>query len=43
LGVPEGTPTLILERLISTRDGQPAAWRRAECIANDSRYQVKMA
>jgi GntR family transcriptional regulator len=43
LRVPEGTPVLILERLISTRDGQPAAWRRAECISGVLQYQVTMA
>jgi GntR family transcriptional regulator len=40
LRVPEGTPILILGRLISTRDGQPAAWRRAECISGGLRYQI---
>ena len=42
LHVSEGTPVLILERLISTRDGQPAAWRRAECISGNLQYKVTM-
>lgn len=42
LGVAEGTPVLVLERMISTREGEAAEWRRAECIPNPLRYVVDM-
>jgi GntR family transcriptional regulator len=35
-----GTPVLILDRVIRTRDGRPAEWRRAECVLNGMHYQV---
>jgi GntR family transcriptional regulator len=42
LRVREGTPVLILERLISTRDGKLAEWRRAECVLAGLQYKVMM-
>ena len=42
LQVPEGTPVLILERVISTRDGRPAEWRRAECLSDALKYRIDM-
>lgn len=40
LGIPVGTAVLVLERLIKTRDGQPAEWRRAEFHPRQLRYRV---
>jgi GntR family transcriptional regulator len=31
-GVDEGTPVLVLDRVILTEDGRPAEWRMAECV-----------
>jgi DNA-binding GntR family transcriptional regulator len=31
LGCEEGAPVLVLDRVVATRDGQPAEWRLAEC------------
>jgi GntR family transcriptional regulator len=42
LHIPEGSPVLVLERLISTLDGRPAQWRRAECVASGLRYDAKL-
>jgi GntR family transcriptional regulator len=42
LHIREGTPVLILERLISTRDGKPAEWRHAECALGGLQYKVTM-
>jgi GntR family transcriptional regulator len=42
LHIREGAPVLILERLISTRDGKPAQWRRAECVLGGLQYKVTM-
>ena len=42
LRIREGTPVLILERLISTRDNKPAQWRRAECVLGGLQYKVTM-
>jgi DNA-binding GntR family transcriptional regulator len=35
-----GTPVLILDRVIRTRDGRPAEWCRAECVLNGVHHQV---
>jgi GntR family transcriptional regulator len=40
LGIEAGTPVLILDRVIRTRDGGPAEWRRAECVPGEMHYQV---
>jgi GntR family transcriptional regulator len=40
LRIEPGTPVLILDRVIRTRDGRPAEWRRAECVPGEMHYQV---
>ena len=40
LSVDEGSPVFVLDRVIETRDGRPAEWRRAEC-KGDMHYLVK--
>jgi GntR family transcriptional regulator len=40
LKIPQGSIVFVLERLITTLDGRPAQWRRAECVSRDVRYQA---
>jgi GntR family transcriptional regulator len=40
LSIDPATPVLVLDRVIRTRDGQPAEWRRAECVPGEMHYQV---
>jgi GntR family transcriptional regulator len=40
LSIEAGTPVLILDRVIKTRDGRPAEWRGAECVPGEMHYQV---
>ncbi len=42
LNLAQGTHILILDRVIRTRNGRPAEWRRAECTLNGMRYKVHM-
>jgi GntR family transcriptional regulator len=42
LHIPESSIVLVLERLISTLDGRPAQWRRAECVASGLRYEATL-
>jgi DNA-binding GntR family transcriptional regulator len=42
LGLAPGTQVLSLDRVISTRDGQPAEWRRAECVLRNMHYRVEI-
>ena len=42
LNVTQGTHVLMLDRLIRTRDGRPAEWRKAECVLNGMHYQVNV-
>lgn len=41
LGLEPGAPVLVLERVINTRRGRPAQWRRAECHKDRARFQVR--
>jgi GntR family transcriptional regulator len=41
LGLAPGLHVLSLDRVISTRDGQPAEWRKAECVLNKMHYLVQ--
>ena len=43
LRVEKGSPVLILDRVIVTRDGRPAEWRVAVCTTDDMRYKVQSA
>jgi GntR family transcriptional regulator len=38
LNLASGTHVLALDRVIKTRDGRPAEWRRAECVLNGAHY-----
>jgi GntR family transcriptional regulator len=38
LSLAPGTHVLSLDRVIRTRDGRPAEWRRAECVLNGMHY-----
>jgi GntR family transcriptional regulator len=40
LNVGAGTHVLILDRVIRTRDGRPAEWRRAQCVLDGMHYQA---
>jgi DNA-binding GntR family transcriptional regulator len=42
LHISENSAVFILERLISTHDGHPAQWRRAECISAGLHYKATM-
>jgi GntR family transcriptional regulator len=41
LRIDEGHPVLLLDRVISTRDGRFAEWRSAECTTTDTHYKVR--
>jgi len=41
LGIAESSPIFILDRIINTRDGQPAEWRWAECMMSELYYEVE--
>jgi DNA-binding GntR family transcriptional regulator len=43
LHLSEGSTVFILERLITTLDGQPAQWRRAECVSSGLHYEAAAA
>ena len=40
LRIPQGSAIFILERLITTLDGRPAQWRRAECVSSGLHYEA---
>jgi len=40
LNLAQGRPVLILDRVIKTRNGRPAEWRRAECVLNGMHYKA---
>jgi GntR family transcriptional regulator len=42
LHLPPGTQVLVLDRVVRTRDGRPAEWRRAECSLRKMHYQVEI-
>ena len=43
LGIAEGSPVLFLDRVVSTREGRRAEWRRGPCIlASQTHYAVAM-
>ena len=42
LNLAPGTPVLILDRVIKTRNGRPAEWRRAECVLNGMHYKAHL-
>lgn len=41
LQIAEGTPVLVLDRIIMTRDGRPAEWRVGVCITTGISYRVQ--
>jgi GntR family transcriptional regulator len=43
LHLSEGSTVFVLERLITTLDGQPAQWRRAECVSSGLHYEATPA
>jgi GntR family transcriptional regulator len=43
LHLSEGSTVFILERLITTLDGRPAQWRRAECVSSGLHYEAAAA
>ena len=42
LNLAPGTPVLILDRVIKTRNGRPAEWRRAECVLDGMHYKAHL-
>jgi GntR family transcriptional regulator len=42
LNLAPGTPVLILDRVIKTRNGRPAEWRRAECVLTGMHYKAHL-
>jgi GntR family transcriptional regulator len=42
LNLAPGTPVLILDRVIKTRSGRPAEWRRAECVLVGMHYKAHL-
>jgi GntR family transcriptional regulator len=42
LNLAQGTHVLILDRVIRTRNGRPAEWRRAECVLNGMHYKAQL-
>lgn len=43
LGIAEGSPVLFLDRVVCTREGRRAEWRRGQCIlASQTHYAVAM-
>ena len=44
LRIPEGSPVLLLDRVVMTRDGRPVEWRRGECVLTRTvRYVAAMS
>ena len=42
LNLAPGTPVLVLDRVIRTRNGRPAEWRRAECVLDGMHYKAHL-
>jgi GntR family transcriptional regulator len=42
LNLAEGTHVQMLDRVISTHNGRPAEWRRAECVLDGMYYRVRL-
>jgi GntR family transcriptional regulator len=43
LGVPPGTPMMVLDRVVHTLDGRPAEWRVGWCHLADRYYRAELA
>jgi GntR family transcriptional regulator len=43
LGVPSGTPVMVLDRVVHTLDGRPAEWRLGWCHLADKYYRAELA
>jgi GntR family transcriptional regulator len=43
LAVEPGTPVLVLDRVVHTRDGRPVEWRHAECHVGAGHYLAPLA
>jgi GntR family transcriptional regulator len=41
LGVAQGVPAMVLDRVVESRDGLPLEWRVAECVATAMHYEVE--
>ena len=42
LGMPEGAPVLVLDRVVYTIDGRPVEWRVGQCNPADMSYAVEL-
>jgi GntR family transcriptional regulator len=42
LGIPPGTPVMVLDRVVQSLDGRPVEWRVGWCHLADKYYQAEM-